>query len=334
QVVPSSQHLSRSQGGGVCPPVEVSATEDAREIVARDLRFGLHMILNLIKELPEKMKQDLTEAVQSQSSQEEELKTHLQNTKEHLESLFANIEEKLSKILENTNNSQTLQTTLSQQEEMIQSLHKKLEQTEDGSNKEQKEWLVEQLQGIRKELKKQLKKCQDGIQNISVEKGLESFTETVKAELHHLEVTMHGMFQDMMKDYKIQVEIIQNNMEEQLNDLKMLISTKMDDHYKMIKGTLPEIVAKHVQSLERCTSRPSPLSDIRNRIISPVTLNTSKGYSNQQFCKSSPIATVKPLVKREPETPRNILKNPETPRNFLRNPETQRNFLRNTNYNL
>ncbi|KAK7068383.1 hypothetical protein SK128_007967 [Halocaridina rubra] len=85
-------------------------------ILARDIRFVLHTILTIMRELPDQLK-ELSNEIGRNSQQPEETNKLIKDTSEQLQGLVVGLENKLTLLLDNKENSDdVLQHILSEPE--------------------------------------------------------------------------------------------------------------------------------------------------------------------------------------------------------------------------
>lgn len=218
---------SASQPGGVKGDV----------YLAREIRFGLHTILSVMRELPSRLK-DINEVLRV-SQQSEETNCLIKETSEKLEGLVLGLEKKLTALLESKENSDVLQQEANEKlTNIIVSLETKV--TETLKSIKIKEILQEslsehsfQLRTIISEVVRDLtSQSKENEQNI-----LEEQRNAARKEVHRELKKFHEVYNDLKS-------LLQNSVDERMTSIHDDVTKlcgKVSDHEKAMHSFTMEM---------------------------------------------------------------------------------------------
>ncbi|XP_068250637.1 putative leucine-rich repeat-containing protein DDB_G0290503 [Palaemon carinicauda] len=245
--------------------------------LAREIRFGLHTILSVMRELPERLK-DINEVLRA-SQQPEETNCLIKETSEKLEGLVVGLEKKLTDLLENKENSDNLQRETNEkltniilglETRVMEALENSdIKDTLQNSLSENNEQLKTAIAEVVRDLTSQSKENelamleeQRNITKKEVHRELKKFREIYSDMKNHLEKSlderMSSINEDVTKLYG-KVSDHKKALQSVTSEIKSLINEKQSDIDKHLEESLKEVLSLLNSIVNKVTGLPEKI---------------------------------------------------------------------------
>ncbi|XP_071541522.1 uncharacterized protein [Panulirus ornatus] len=307
----SGRSMVGPPGGRSNPQGPYAPGVELRDLtLARDIRFGLHTILSVIRDLPEQLKEVSSEV--SRASQEPELTRKLiTDTSDNLQVLVSGLQDKLAHLVHNKENAEDVLQSLSQREEQILLLVDKVQELSNECKRQDQAKVVTLLRQTRKDCRQELKKMSAAVEEMkrvepavrSLQSDVSKMGETVRTCMEELHTSLINQLppSDPQADFLISAQQSLDQVQATVKNLVEKISSLPKDVAMQVGQVMREIVHSGISTCAGSNSSsstsfvsPGHRAFCVQRPMFPLAESTYR-------CQISPVAHVSPLAQVSPQ---------------------------------
>ncbi|XP_069998121.1 uncharacterized protein [Penaeus vannamei] len=289
------------RGGSGAPTPPPSEAKDLT--LARDIRFGLHTIISVMRDLPDQLR-EISGQVSRSSQQPEETNRVVRETSERLQALVEGLEAKLTLLLENKENLEGVRQAVLQNGEQVALLVRNLDEgaERDERRAEEQARLGSLLEATKKEVRKELKKLREVFRDAESSKGTGASLTNMEKDITQLNEKMkdsfaqlHSAFTQQYKSSGVHLEQFFSQTTKEMQQVQAAMTNLSDK-----LGSLSREIGVQVQQAVKEALLQSPMAGAGN-FISPVQRAFSGPRPMLPFAESVYRSQVSPVAQVHPQ---------------------------------